>query len=277
MSNSPTNAIGNSVVSLSLDTPELAATYEQESYRQFNHGKILIESLELKTGEHVLDIGCGTGRLGEYVTGIVGPTGQVIGIDPLPLRIGIARNKDVNNFKTFVGHAEDLSQFASASFDAVYLSSVFHWIAETSLALQEIFRVLKPHGRIALNSADAEHPHQSKLLVSQALAEEGVDAQKVSKIGSSRPISAAELGKHLSSAGFTDFSARTHDFEDTIDDVEQLVRFSNSSSFGNFLPGLNEEESTRVCKRLAKLLEAQRTAKGIRLQRHLVFALARKN
>ncbi|WP_225670214.1 methyltransferase domain-containing protein [Bradyrhizobium hereditatis] len=37
----------------------------------------------MKASERVLDIGTGTGRLAEFVAGLVGPQGRVIGIDPL--------------------------------------------------------------------------------------------------------------------------------------------------------------------------------------------------
>ena len=57
----------NAPSACSLDSAELAATYDLVSVRQFNHGKILIAELGLKSGERVLDIGCGTGRLGAYV------------------------------------------------------------------------------------------------------------------------------------------------------------------------------------------------------------------
>jgi len=65
-------------ISLEQDTPELARNYEQTGIVQFHHGKFLIGPLALKAGEHVLDIGTGTGR----VAGLVGPRGRVIGIDP---------------------------------------------------------------------------------------------------------------------------------------------------------------------------------------------------
>ena len=70
------NAATSRSVSLELDSPELAATYDQTSLRQFNHGKVLIQALDPKSGERVLDIGCGTGRLGEHVANLVGPTGE---------------------------------------------------------------------------------------------------------------------------------------------------------------------------------------------------------
>lgn len=41
----------------------------------------------------MLDVGSGTGLLAEHVAGIVGPSGQVEAVDPLPLRIEIAKRK----------------------------------------------------------------------------------------------------------------------------------------------------------------------------------------
>src|SRR5262245_21325963 len=80
-------------VSLTLDSADLANTYERVSTRQFDHGKVLIAALDPRPGERVLDVGCGTGRLGAYVAGLVAPGGDVVGIDPLPLRVEIAARK----------------------------------------------------------------------------------------------------------------------------------------------------------------------------------------
>jgi ubiquinone/menaquinone biosynthesis C-methylase UbiE len=78
-------------ISLKQDTPELARTYERAGIVQFHHGKILIGPLALRSGEHVLDIGTGTGRLAEFAASLVGSRGRVIGIDPLENRIELAR------------------------------------------------------------------------------------------------------------------------------------------------------------------------------------------
>lgn len=270
------NVIGNTAVSLQLDTPELAATYDRVSDRQFEHGKQLIASLALKPGERVLDVGCGTGRLGVHVAELVGEQGEVVGIDPLPLRVELARQKQQANFTAQVGNAEDLSAFADATFDAVYLNSVFHWIGDKKRVLQEVYRVLKPNGRLALNSGDAENPHQSKLVVSQALADEQIDTQRVSTTGTSRPISQDALRHLLHEVGFSSANSIKRTFEDFTQDVEQFIHFSSSSSFGNFLHGLSSEENQRVRARLAARLEQLRTTQGIRLERYLVFATAHK-
>ncbi|WP_437717998.1 methyltransferase domain-containing protein [Sorangium sp. So ce448] len=81
-------------LSLVFDTPQLAQDYEVRSAdRQFRHGKRLIVGLGVRPGDHVLDVGSGTGLLAEHVAGLVGPTGKVLGIDPLPLRVEIAQQK----------------------------------------------------------------------------------------------------------------------------------------------------------------------------------------
>jgi len=65
----------------------LPAAYVQ----QFEHGKQLLAALDIRPGQKVLDIGTGTGRLAIYVAGLIGPSGRVVGIDPLPTRIESAR------------------------------------------------------------------------------------------------------------------------------------------------------------------------------------------
>jgi len=67
-----------------------------------------------------------------------------------------------------------------------------------------------------------------------------------------------------------------HTFVDTLDGVDDLIAWSKSSSFGNFLSDLDPAELQRVRARLGQKLEAARTPDGIRLERYLVFATARR-
>ncbi|MFL9829074.1 class I SAM-dependent methyltransferase, partial [Rhodoplanes sp. SY1] len=99
-------------VNLALDSPDLAATYDRTSDPQFKHGLALIEPLSIAPGERVLDLGAGTGRLAAHVADLVGPSGNVTAVDPLPLRIEHARAKGRGNIEALVGRAEDLSRFA---------------------------------------------------------------------------------------------------------------------------------------------------------------------
>jgi ubiquinone/menaquinone biosynthesis C-methylase UbiE len=263
-------------VSLALDSQELASTYERVSTRQFDHGKVLIAALDPKAGERVLDVGCGTGRLGDHVAGLVAPTGEVIGLDPLPLRIDIAARKNPR-FKASVGRAEDLSRFSADSFDIVYMNSVFHWVEDKARSLAEVRRVLKSGGRFGVNSADAARPHQSAALVRQAALAEGLSHAKVqSSLGTNYRVGEQVLGDLLREAGFVDVVVQQHTFVDTLDGVDDLFAWSQSSSFGNFLSALDASERDRVKARLSLELEALRTPDGIKLERYLVFATGRR-
>ena len=265
-----------SSVSLALDSRELATTYERVSTRQFEHGKVLIDALAPARGERVLDVGCGTGRLGAEVARRVAPDGEVIGVDPLPLRVDIATGKHTA-FRAVVGRAEDLSRFDDRSFDVAYMNSVLHWIEDKPVALAELRRVLRAGGRVGVNSADAQRPHQSAQLARRAAVAAGfADAAVANAFGTTHRVDGHTLGQLLHEAGFIDVAVREHTFVDTLTGVDDLLSWSQSSSFGNFLAGASQPEIERLRSHLAYELEAFRTPRGIRLERYLVSATARR-
>ena len=259
----------------SLDSQELAATYDEISDGQLENGRQLISDLEVRGGERVLDIGAGTGRLAAHVAPIVGTSGCVVGVDPLPLRIEIARNKSIANFEARAGRAEDLSAFADSSFDVVYLNSVFHWIADKPRALQEILRVLKPGGRVGLNCQDPAQPHESRLLFQRALTEAGVQAD-YAIVHPSLGLSKNALRDLLAAAGFISAAIEMRSFADVFPDANAVIQRSSSSTFGNFLVGLSARDRAAFRKALPRVLESKTTCEGIRLRRYLLFAMARK-
>jgi ubiquinone/menaquinone biosynthesis C-methylase UbiE len=258
-----------------LDSPHLAATYDEVSDHQFEHGKQLISDLNILSRERVLDVGMGTGRLAAHVAQIVGPSGQVIGIDPLPLRVEIAKAKSAGNFEARVGRAEDLSEFADASFDVVYLNSVFHWVADKPRALSEILRVLKQGGRVGLNSQDASRPNESRLFLRDALLKAEVQAE-YEVVHPSLGISVTELEALLETIGFVSPAIEARTLVDVFADVDALIAWSSSSSFGNFLVGISASDRAAIRDALARKLECKASPQGIRLERYLIFAIARK-
>lgn len=269
------------MISLNLDNHELARTYDAVSDSQFRSGVKLIESLDVKRGETVLDIGCGTGRLARHVLETVGPEGRVTGIDPLPERIAIAVEKNSHpNGEFHVGGAEDLSVVADNSIDVVYLSAVFHWIADKKRTLTEIRRVLKPGGRVGLttNAKELVQATTLRLVTSRVLGQEpyrslvSADDFAPTRYG----VTATQLVELFLQAGFTVADLHILANQRHYESGSAIVSFVESSTFGNYLSHVPEELRDRARQDLAAEFETLRTPEGIGIHLYTLFAVAEK-
>ncbi len=99
-------------------------------------------------GQAVLDVACGTGVLALEAARRVAPGGTVAGLDRNPGMLGVARRK-APAIDWREGLAEDLP-FADASFDAVVCQFGLMFFADRVQALHEMWRVLRPGGRLAV-------------------------------------------------------------------------------------------------------------------------------
>jgi len=264
------------MVSLVLDTPELAKVYDFRGQRQFEHGKLLIRDLGVSPGHSVLDVGAGTGLLTAYVAEIVGPKGHVLGIDPLPLRIELARSRSQGNLEFRVGAAENLEELEPESFDVVYLNSVFHWLPDKLRVLRQIHRVLKPNGRVGLSTASLEKPHSVEAARQRALANSGLAGYRELARGIAHRVDIGEVRTLFKESGYRALQLEIRTFVDYDASVDEVLEFSKSSSFGNDLSAFTDEQRQRFRAAFEKELETTRDAKGIRQERNLIFAVAEK-
>jgi ubiquinone/menaquinone biosynthesis C-methylase UbiE len=265
-------------LSLTLDTPELARHYETVSVdRQFEAGKVLIERLSLRSAERVFDIGCGTGLLAEYVAQVVGPSGRVLGIDPLPLRIEIARRKTAANLKFEVGDAYALNGHSDASFDVVYLNAVFHWLPEKLGPLRQFRRLLVPGGRLGLTTGLGDKLGTVQEVRKRVLAREPYAQFPEASAGAAQRVTLAELRGLFEQTGFELSSLEVLPNQVIQPSANAAIEFSQASSFGNFLGHLPAHLRRTARAEIAHELEAFRVPDGILLQGARILAIAKKS
>ena len=123
----------------------------QGTMREQTFKRQLIWQADIKAGEPLLDLGCGTATLTIMLKGIH-PEAQVVGLDGDEKALSIAKRKIAKNglgieFKK--GLSFDLD-FTDQSFDVVVSSLLFHHLnREDKLrTLREVFRILKPAGEL---------------------------------------------------------------------------------------------------------------------------------
>jgi SAM-dependent methyltransferase len=97
-------------------------------------------------GQHVIDVGCGSGALAAVLAEIVGAE-NVAGVDPSEPFVAEARTR-VPGADLRVGPAESLP-FEDATFDAALSQLVFHFVQDPARSVAEMRRVTRPGGRVA--------------------------------------------------------------------------------------------------------------------------------
>lgn len=108
----------------------------------------LAQAARLAPGKRVLDVACGTGILARELVTRVGPSGSVAGLDPMPGMLAVAR-RIAPHIEWVPGAAEHLP-FPDSAFDAVVSQFGLMFFADRTGALQEMLRVLRPGGHLAV-------------------------------------------------------------------------------------------------------------------------------
>jgi SAM-dependent methyltransferase len=155
-------------------------------------GEPVLELLAPSAGEHILDLGCGDGRLTERLAA----TGAaVVGVDASPEMVAAARKRGLD---ARVISAEALE--FDGLFDAVFSNAALHWVLQPQKAVEGVYRALKPGGRFVAEFGGAGNVAQVSAALSTVLSRNGHDFRTLSPWYFPSP---AEYSALLQAAGFS--------------------------------------------------------------------------
>jgi ubiquinone/menaquinone biosynthesis C-methylase UbiE len=126
---------------------KLAATQDMVTQR-----KTMLNELHLKKGEHVLDVGSGNGIFAQEMLEVVGESGRVCGVDSSEPMISMATALCPRG-RFLQGDATDMP-VQDSSFDVATASQLLCFISDVDRVLSEMFRALKPGGRLVILDSD---------------------------------------------------------------------------------------------------------------------------
>jgi trans-aconitate 2-methyltransferase len=123
-----------------------AATYHRVGTPQARWAERVLERLDLRGDETVLDAGCGSGRVTAMLLERL-PSGRVIAVDSSPSMVAAAREAlPADRVDTMVCNLVDLE--LAEPVDAVFSNAVFHWILDHDRLFERLHATLRSGGQL---------------------------------------------------------------------------------------------------------------------------------
>ena len=150
-----------------------ASLYDDKHAYVFGYGREVIDMLDPKPGERILDLGCGTGHLTHE---IAERGARVVGVDSSPEMIAQARaTYPALDFRV----ADARTMQFDRPFEAVFSNAALHWVHEADQAVARIAGALTPGGRFVSEFGGKGNVAAIQAGIRHALAALGIDESAV--------------------------------------------------------------------------------------------------
>jgi trans-aconitate 2-methyltransferase len=227
-----------------------AQTYTRVAGGIMALGHEVLERIDLRGDEVVLDAGCGSGELTAELAARV-PRGRVYAVDGSPRMVELARERLGGRATVWVGDLLELE--VPEPVDLVFSAATFHWIADHERLFERLRIALKPGGRLVAQCGGAGN------IAALRAAIEDVTAEAWSPWNFAGP---AETEARLRAAGFAE--ARAWLYERPVTPDEPLA-FLKTAILGEHLRRLPEAEREPFARAVLERAGEHFTAVYVRL------------
>jgi trans-aconitate 2-methyltransferase len=177
-----------------------AATYHRVSGPQVEWAGALLDRLDLRGDETVLDAGCGSGRVTSMLLERL-PRGHVVAVDQAPSMVEHAREA-LPPGRATVLQASLTELVLDEPVDAVFSNAVFHWVADHDRLFSRLFSALRPGGRLVAQCGGEGNVARFHRAAREAAAEEPFARHFTGWKGPWNFAGAGETAERLERAGF---------------------------------------------------------------------------
>ncbi|MTI30588.1 methyltransferase domain-containing protein [Xanthovirga aplysinae] len=192
------------------------ALYNEKHAFVYDYGKELIDLLQPKENERILDLGCGSGQLTKRISI---KAKEVLGIDKSAEMVSSAQS----NYPEIQFLEMDASSFRfSKPFDAIFSNATLHWVTDFKSAIRSMFENLKVGGRVVVEFGGKGNVEKIVNGLRKSLKKHGYDEQ--SRFEQWYFPSIGEYSVELEEAGFGVVQAEHYDRLTELADEETGIK-----------------------------------------------------
>ena len=211
------------------------------------YGEQLIEILDPKPGELILDLGCGAGQLTNKIAGF---GAKVIGLDSSAEMIESAKK----SFPELEFYKMDAADFQfKVPFDVIFSNAALHWVADQEKAVLCMYKNLKKNGRLVVEFGGQGNVKSIVQALKTALIQFGYEGN--SKMNRWFFPSISEYTQLLEKQGFEVRFAHLYDRPTALESQESGIKDWIEMFGSHFFIGVDKFDKEKILDKVQKDVE----------------------
>lgn len=237
----------------------------------------LVAAAQLRQGERVLDLACGTGIVARHAAAQLGPAARVTGLDINAGMLAVAHATPVppGTAIEWVEASALATGLPDASFDVVLCQQGLQFFPDRITALRESLRVLVPGGRALFSVWKSASPYN---IAAGDVLERHAGTEIARKYRASRVVPDAEsLRRMLVEAGFRAVEIRPQTKVIRLPAIEDfVVNHLSSSPVGGTIAAMSGEQRARFGQEVRAALQPYAEGEGVAIPDEINIAMGSK-